>query len=50
VFFSRVSPGWLSVVVQVGTGFSEEALSELAQQLRPNQIDGPKAYYRRGFS
>jgi len=33
-------------IAKVGTGFSEEALKELADSLRPSIIPGPKPYYR----
>ncbi|ORZ39462.1 ATP-dependent DNA ligase [Catenaria anguillulae PL171] len=35
-------------ICKIGTGFSEEALTTLAESLKPHLIDQPKSYYRLG--
>ncbi len=37
----------LQTISKIGTGFSEEQLVQLSEQLRALVIPGPKAYYRR---
>ena len=33
-------------ICKIGTGFSEELLLQLSEQLRDKKIDGPRPYYR----
>ena len=33
-------------ISKIGTGFSEERLKELTEQLNPHQINKPHSYYR----